>query len=414
MSGETCSVSAFRRGLACVLISAFLCQIGVIAWAEWQPERFDYPDSHRYLRVARNIAAGNGPIESADIRAGTDPLYPYLLSIPIRLGFTEDIQVHRFARGMQAVLGVLIVALTAAVARRWVSDRAALGAAALLATHPILLFFHGLVLTEIMYIAFLMAAWFFLARLREQDTLADAFACAGAIGILLGLATLTRSTSLFLPILVLPLIWHHTNGPVHNKARIALAAALVYGAVLAPNVLRNERLFGRIIPTRVGGGASLLEALGPWADGGPGMDRIVYPPVNADADEAERDAVYRRAALDWARSHPRETLSLAWTKLRRTWSITLNAPGYESALFTAVGWLTVAPIFVLAAVGVWRMRRQGWTLLFLLSPAIYFSAIHMVFVGSVRYRLPAMPLLMILVVIGAGARLRLDRPRGNA
>jgi len=414
LSGETCSVSAFRRGLACVLISAFLCQIGVIAWAEWQPERFDYPDSHRYLRVARNIAAGNGPIESADIRAGTDPLYPYLLSIPIRLGFTEDIQVHRFARGMQAVLGVLIVALTAAVARRWVSDRAALGAAALLATHPILLFFHGLVLTEIMYIAFLMAAWFFLARLREQDTLADAFACAGAIGILLGLATLTRSTSLFLPILVLPLIWHHTNGPVHNKARIALAAALVYGAVLAPNVLRNERLFGRIIPTRVGGGASLLEALGPWADGGPGMDRIVYPPVNADADEAERDAVYRRAALDWARSHPRETLSLAWTKLRRTWSITLNAPGYESALFTAVGWLTVAPIFVLAAVGVWRMRRQGWTLLFLLSPAIYFSAIHMVFVGSVRYRLPAMPLLMILVVIGAGARLRLDRPRGNA
>lgn len=414
MSGETCSVSAFRRGLACVLISAFLCQIGVIAWAEWQPKRFDYPDSHRYLRVARNIAAGNGPIESADVRAGTDPLYPYLLSIPIRLGFTEDIQVHRFARGTQGVLGVLIVALTAAVARRWVSDRAALGAAALLATHPILLFFHGLVLTEIMYIAFLMAAWFFLARLREQDTLADAFACAGAIGILLGLATLTRSTSLFLPILVLPLIWHHTNGPVHNKARIALAAALVYGAVLAPNVLRNERLFGRIIPTRVGGGASLLEALGPWADGGPGMDRIVYPPVNADADEAERDAVYRRAALDWARSHPRETLSLAWTKLRRTWSITLNAPGYESALFTAVGWLTVAPIFVLAAVGVWRMRRQGWTLLFLLSPAIYFSAIHMVFVGSVRYRLPAMPLLMILVVIGAGARLRLDRPRGNA
>ncbi|QDV92159.1 Dolichyl-phosphate-mannose-protein mannosyltransferase [Phycisphaerae bacterium RAS2] len=397
-----------------MLISAILCQIGVIAWAEWQPKRFDYPDSHRYLRVARNIAAGNGPIESASIRAGTDPLYPYLLSIPIRLGFMEDIQIYRFARGMQAVLGVLIVALTAAVARRWVSDRAALGAAALLATHPILLFFHGLVLTEIMYIAFLMAAWFFLARLREQDGLPDAFACAGAIGILLGLATLTRSTSLFLPILVLPLIWHHTNGPVHNKARIALAAALVYGAVLAPNILRNDRLFGRFIPTRVGGGASLLEALGPWADGGPGMDRIVYPPAEELADEAERDAVYRRAALDWARSHPRETLSLAWTKLRRTWSITLNAPGYESALFTAVGWLTVAPIFVLAAVGVWRLRRQGWTLLFLLSPAIYFSAIHMVFVGSVRYRLPAMPLLMILVVIGAGARLRLDRPRGNA
>ncbi|GJQ26414.1 MAG: hypothetical protein HBSAPP02_14460 [Phycisphaerae bacterium] len=413
MSDARPSVDTFRRRLAWVLFGALCCQLGVITWAEWQPERFDYPDSHRYLRVARNIAAGNGPIESADLRAGTDPLYPLVLSIPIRLGMTDDVYVCRFARGVQAVLGVVIVALTAAVARRWVSDRAALVAAALLATHPILLFFHGLVLTEILYIALLMGAWLFLARLREQGTLPDAFACAGATGILLGLATLTRSTSLLLPILVLPLIWHFTNGPTPHKARIAIAAMLLYGAVLAPNILRNERLFGRLIPTRVGGGASLLEALGPWADGSPGMDRIVYPPVDAHADEAERDAVYRRAAIDWARAHPQETLALAWAKLRRTWSITLNAPGYESPLYAAVGWLTVAPIFALAVAGIWRLRRQGWTLLFLLVPAIYFSAIHMVFVGSVRYRMPAMPLLMILAVVGAGARLRLDQPRSN-
>lgn len=413
MSDARPSVDTFRRRLAWVLFGALFCQLGVISWAEWQPERFDYPDSHRYLRVARNIAAGKGPIESAEVRAGTDPLYPFLLSIPIRLGMTNDVDVRRFARGMQAVLGVVTVALTAAVARRWVSDRAALGAAALLATHPILLFFHGLVLTEVVYIALLMGAWLLLAQLRERSTLPDAFACAGATGILLGLATLTRSTSLLLPILVLPLIWHFTSGPVQNRARITIAAALFYGAVLTPNILRNERLFGRFIPTRVGGGASLLEALGPWADGSPGMDRIVYPPVDAEADEAERDAIYRRAAIDWARTHPRETLALAWAKLRRTWSITLNAPGYESPLYAAVGWLTVAPIFALVLVGIWRLRCHGWALLFLLAPAIYFSAIHVVFVGSVRYRLPAMPLLMILAVVGAGARLRLDRPRSN-
>lgn len=396
-----------------MLIVALFCQLGVVLWAEWQPARFDYPDSHRYLRVARNIAEGNGPIESAEVRAGTDPFYPYLLSVPIRLGISKIDSIHRVARGMQAILGVITVALTAAVARRWVSDRAALGAAALLATHPILLFFHGLVLTEVLYIALLMSAWLFVARLRDQRTLSSAFACAATMGFLLGLATLTRSTSLLLPLFVLPLAWHYSPGPMRDKGRMVIAAALVYVAVLAPNALRNERLFGRLIPTRIGGGASLLEALGPWADGSPGMDRIVFPPVDAETDEAERDAVYRRAAFDWARAHPRETLALAWAKLRRTWSITLNAPGYESALFTAVGWLTVAPIFALAIAGFWRLRRDGWTLLFFLTPAIYFSAIHMIFVGSVRYRLPAMPLLMILAVIGAGARLRLDRPRCN-
>jgi len=169
--------------------------------------------------------------------------------------------------------------------------------------------------------------------------------------------------------------------------------------------VRNYGLFGRLVPVRTDSGAGLMEGLGPWADGGPGLDRIAYPPFPAPADECIRDQICRRAAIDWARAHPAETIRLAWVKLRRTWSVTISAPGYSSARYALVAWLTVAPEFILAALGAWRLRRRPAALLLLLAVALYFTAVHMVFVGSVRYRIPAMPFLFVLAGAGvAGLR----------
>jgi hypothetical protein len=167
-------------------------------------------------------------------------------------------------------------------------------------------------------------------------------------------------------------------------------------AMLIPTTTRNYRLFGHFIPVRTGGGAGLMEALGPWADGGPGMDRIRYPEFPPGAGEYERDRLCRSAAMTWAGEHPGGVLSLAWAKLRRTWSVTINAADYSSGLYTAMAWLTVAPEFALAIGGLWLLRRQRAVFVLLLVPAIYFTLLHMVFVGSVRYRVPAMPFLFIL------------------
>ena len=53
-------------------------------------------------------------------------------------------------------------------------------------------------------------------------------------------------------------------------------------------MLRNHQQFGRWTPVRSSAGASLLEAWGPWADGGPGMEKIDWPPVPPTADEFVR------------------------------------------------------------------------------------------------------------------------------
>jgi hypothetical protein len=391
-----------RGWLAGILLVGAVLRGAIVLYADRHPGRFDFPDTLRYLRVARHIAAGDGPMESEKVRAGTDPLYPAILAAGIRLGVETDAGVIRFGRLVNAVMGTASILLVARLGRRVATPRAALVAGAIQAVDPILLFFTGLVLTESCYLTLLLASACLLASMGGRH---GGPAAAGA-GLCLGLATLARSSSLALPLALVPAAWHFSGGPAARRAARCALLLAVSMAVLAPVMIRHHRLFGRALPTRTGSGASLLEGLGPWADGGPGMERIVYPPVPAGSDEAGRDAIFRRVALDWAREHPGDVLRLAWAKFRRTWSISMNAPAYSSLLYDVVCWVSVAPVFLLAALGVGRWPGAAGARLLLLAPAVYFTLAHMVFIGSVRYRLPAMPFLFILAGAAADRLLR--------
>ncbi|MCB9853646.1 MAG: glycosyltransferase family 39 protein [Phycisphaerales bacterium] len=403
----------YGNWLRLVVLAACMLRIALVGFAAEKPEPFDFPDSHRYVRVARNIAEGNGPVESRTALSATDPVYPTMLAWGIRFGGRSTAAIMSFGRAINGVFGVIVVALVAAMGSRLYSRRVGLLAAGWCAIDPILLFFNALVLTELPYIAMLMGAVLLVIRFRSSRQIGDAFAA----GVILGVATLTRSSGLFLPLLIAGWIVL-VNWRSKDRLRSIAAAALMLVAmliVMSPVIYRNHRLFGAFVPVRTGGGASLMEALGPWADGAPGMDRIEYPQVPPGANEVQRDRVYQDAAIAWAKAHPGDVMRLAWRKLARTWSITMNAPGFQSGFYAIVCWLSVAPIFLLTIVGVWVERRRfGWLSLLLL-PAAYFTLIHMVFVGSVRYRLPAMPFLFILAAVGVCAILRMNvrRPGGT-
>ncbi|MBK8268583.1 MAG: glycosyltransferase family 39 protein [Planctomycetes bacterium] len=413
--------NSFRRVLRLIALAAILLRIAILLFAEVRPAMFDFPDSHRYVRVARNIAAGRGPIDDASMRSGTDPLYPLMLSAAPLVGINNETGIMRFGRICNSALSVASILLLAGIGRRLFGDRVALVAAAILAVDPILNFFNALVLTESLYITLLLAAYYSILRISDIDADKTSHATRPAAWALLagacaGLGTLSRSTNLFLPLLLAPFVpWAYSRvrtatgiGRFVRHGDTFLIAVLV---MLAPTLIRNYGLYHEIVPTRVGGGASLLEALGTWADGAPGMDRIQYPPVHDALDEYQRDREYREIALSWATDHPKETLQLAFVKLMRTWSIEINAADYTSPLLRSICWLSVAPIFALAAVGVWMTRNRPAILALLLAPALYFTLIHMVFVGSVRYRLPAMPFLFVLAAVAIDALI--DRRRGT-
>jgi len=391
-SAPSC-VPSYGRWLCVILFGGLAFRIGLLAYAEHRPERFDFPDSHRYVQVARNIADGKGPIDSERVKAGTDPVYPAILSAGIGLGANSDAAVFRFGRIVNAVFSCASILLISMLARAICGDRAGIIAAGIFAIDPILLFFNGLVLTETVHIAILLAAMCCLARLSSRY----APLLAGCGGLLLGLGAMTRSTGFMLVFAMLPAVWLLTK-PGRRRAMVALC---LVGSImaLAPMVTRNYAVLGEFVPVRTGGGASLMEALGPWADGSPGMDRIVYPAMPDDANEVERDRICRKAAMDWARENLGAALRLCVVKLARTWSPLMHAEGYSGTGLQAVALASSIPVYILAGCGAFLMRKRPAILLLLASPVVYFSLVHMVFVGSVRYRAAMMPMMIVLAAV---------------
>ncbi|MBU0616489.1 MAG: hypothetical protein KKI02_02105, partial [Planctomycetes bacterium] len=135
-------------------------------------------------------------------------------------------------------------------------------------------------------------------------------------------------------------------------------------------------------------------------------------------DEVQRDRELRRLAIQQMLSDPGRVLKLAWVKFIRTWSLTPNLSDYRGGVIALVSAAFTTVTLLLAFVGLARAlgkgdfaattsRRRLQLLLWL--PVIYFTLVHCVFVGSLRYRMPLMP-FVATVAATAFVRTRASDP----
>ncbi|MBQ7111672.1 MAG: hypothetical protein IJO06_10695 [Thermoguttaceae bacterium] len=178
---------------------------------------------------------------------------------------------------------------------------------------------------------------------------------------------------------------------------VAGVAAVFFAAALAPWTLRNYRLTGRPIATSLQMGASLYDGWSPDADGSSNMRfvdefrRLELESPSAPLSEhfeVRLDKRLKNAALDWARSNPDAVARLAAVKLARLWSPIPREPAFSTPALKTLLAVSFSPLLVGGLCGFYRsFRRRGaaWTLLI---PALYVSALHSIFVSSIRYRVP--------------------------
>jgi len=427
----------YRAAFLAILAVALAVRLVAAMW--WQQRvppggMFAFPDSESYWELGRRIVRGQpyefGPERYAIFRT---PGYPILLAGLFLLNHEPPVLC---GRALSAVLGTIAVAGVASLARQLFDRRTALLAAGLAALYPEAIALSTFVLSEAPFCPLMvwqLVAW--TKAWKAGDRGAGRLQLWSAIaGILGGLATLMRpSWLLFAPfaaILGPALIalaarnalegadLRERNATEGVPYRVKLLRHFQIVAILLattamtmlPWWARNYLIAGRFVPTTLQVGASLYDGLSPMATGASDM-RFVAPFVAqqraADEQSAElvgtfEDRLDRRmrdASLAWARANPDRVVQLAWIKLRRMWSPLPNAAEFGGNLtrFTLV--LTYTPAIVLAAIGAFRFSRRGWPYLLLLLPAVYFTCLHVIFVSSIRYRQPAM---LILLVVTAG------------
>lgn len=379
-----------RRKWLVIILLAALAARGAFAL------RFQiaYPDSLTDLEVARNLLDGKGFTfgERILLRA---PGYPALLAASLVLGGWW------FAILVQVVAGAATCYLVYRLARERFGEIEALLAAALAAAYPIFWYMAGTLLSETLFTFFFLASILFLIRLRGRLRLWDSVAA----GVLSGVACLIRpSHFLFLPFL-LPFFVARGQGRPRALGTwaVALGACLV---AMSPWIVRNYMHAGELVFTTLQTGASLYEANSPDATGGPAMDKTTWPEEIHSMPEYERNGYLMKRAVHYMASRPGRTLHLALVKLARFWSPVPNDPGQRTMLVSAAMLATYVPAMVLGLVGVITSIRQRKSAGLLLVPILYYALLHMIFVGSVRYRVPIMPL--VLVFSGLGVKVVLD------
>ncbi|MGB9625462.1 MAG: hypothetical protein ACPMAQ_11425, partial [Phycisphaerae bacterium] len=213
-------------------------------------------------------------------------------------------------------------------------------------------------------------------------------------GVLFATAVYLRpSIAAFVPLWLVALVLVARPPAVAVRSGLVVAATVIL--LLLPWAVRNRIILGEWVWLTTRSGISLYDGLGPRATGASDLAYTKTMPNLKGLSETQWDAYFRRESWRIARDDPACVLALARAKFERMWSFVPNEPGSRTPLKMAVSAAWMALVLATAMVGAFRIRR-GRDILLLLLPAVYLTLLHMIYVGSVRYRVPAMPLIYVL------------------
>ncbi len=374
-----------------------------LAWVVWRAAgaapTLEFDDEALHWQLAQNLV-GDGILATDDGRyAARMPLYPLFLALFAWRG-PGGILAARLA---QAVIGAITAWLVYRFAQEALGRRPGLIAGLLAACDPYSIFFCNLLLTEVLFtlagVGLTYTAWMTLRRPHEISRRGLV-----ALALLGPIAILTRpSAAAWIPLIWL-VLWLFSENRIRAAYRM-IGLGLVCVALLLPWGLRNRLVIGSYAWLSTNGGVTLYDAQGPQATGASDQSFLQHMPELAALDEVQVDR--RLGAL--ARRHmwhdPYRVVRLAGVKFARTWNPRPNYEQYRGGLAGLVSAAFMLPVIVASLVGVFRLvgqlgspsarRRRRLLIVLLWLPIAYFTLVHCIYIGSLRYRVPLMPFMII-------------------
>jgi len=422
-----------RRALFAVLAVALVLRLA--HWAAVRSAPFVgqlVMDSQEYDHWARAIAAGDWLGSGVFFQA---PLYPYLVAVLYRVFGARLDAVYLF----QIALSVAGVYALYRAGRLMAGERAGIAAAGIAAVYGPFVFYDVQLLKESPAVAVVCFLLWTMAAARgarlppaqilrsAQDDRGEEGDEGGGLwllaGLLMGILSLLRENALLVAPLLLPLAWGPPRRPGSSRFRAAgwRSGAFVLGIALAiaPVAIRNGLVGGSYLPTTFQGGVNFFIGNNAAADGEyhpivPGKQipalerqepiRLAEAALGRKLSASEVSRYWLGRAFAWARANPGAFVRLQAHKLAMffrwyEWPDAVDyyylaslSPVFRLPLLEYGGALVLAAAGALVA---WRHRSFAP-----LAPALVFLGAWVLstvaFFLFSRYRLPALPALLVL------------------
>ncbi len=396
---------------------ALLLRLGAAVWLQdrldhhWHRAFLIEGDAEGYWELANKIVAGEDyAIHDPPRYALRMPGFPAVLAVSILL-FGQSMFA---ARLLMAVLGTCCCWLVYCLGRDVKDSRTGLIAGGFASILPVFVGFSVTLLSETtfaltMLLSLLAGNRLYISLVAESRSVSrtdaikssrsKAFFFAVATGVAIAAGCYVKPSWLLAAPIVATLLVLCSRQKLQalTSGVIVIATMLL---CLLPWGIRNQQMTGHFTFTTFWMGASLYDGLNPDAKGDSDMRFFDKDQLALHMSEYEVDQHYKKAALKFVKEHPVQTLKLGLIKLGRFWKPWPNAGQFNSLSSKLAVAVFFVPIYLGALIGAWRCKNDIWSLAICAGPILYFSAIHAVFVGSLRYRLPAEYPLLILTAVG--------------
>lgn len=364
-----------------------------------QPGRFDLieGDAAGYWMLAQKIVTGQPyEIYTPPRQVHRMPGFPTILATSIAFFGDKPLP----ARMVLAVIGTASCMMVYVLTWQLFNTKIAFTAGMWAAISLPLAIFSVVFLSETAFaFAVLINLSFFIAWWKAKSLRSQIiFAILTGIGV--ALATYQRP-SWYPMIGLLAAAWliKPFISPVKFSSRQLIAPLVLFLAFtlsMVPWIYRNYAVTNKFILTTLWMGPSLYDGFRPDATGDSDMRFFEEDNLMATMSEYEMDQEYKRRGWNYAFTHPAHAIELAFIKAYRYWKPWPNASQFGGLGPTLAVAVHATPLLLLAVLGAWwvfnsfEFSREQKLLIAVvtIAPITFFGLLHMLFVSSLRYRLP--------------------------
>lgn len=338
-------------------------------------------DEISYDNLAMRLLEGKGFVDADGVPTSyRPPLYPAFLAL------IYGIFGHSYfaVRIIQAIIGSIIVYVLYLTAKRIFNRPTAIITGIFSSLYMTFIICSKMLYTETLF-TFLLVSIIYLAIAAEKPGMMRF--CL--LGTLCGIATLLRSTGLFLPfvaLFILMLKVHKRKLPWKKVTASSAALVVCFLILIVPWTVRNYKVHGKLVSISTNGGLNMYQALCKPEDG---MiftftpDSPIAIKYNAISDEVEQNNFLMSEALKIYKTQPLFAFKMFALRFLFFWNIIdWEILGGDVINFQYV---FILPLAFLGTFFAFKSNKEIWDILIVI---LYFASFTLLFPGFSRYRMP--------------------------